>query len=227
MKTKRVTFIISSFLLAIGSTEESEDDAGFPNKVPIHDQANIMESTRNVTEGNEAYFVNMEYKGEIAQLSEWYKRELEANWLINSISEGDFEGWTEFYVDAQDSEHYISVYLYQENGSNIVSIDINVVGKDEVAQSDEESGEPVEEEQYEETATEPAITYSGEIENASIIFVCASVGSAWNINEHFPNLNIDTYDEYQFDKGQVIRDILESGKPDIMIIKECAAYFPP
>ncbi len=57
--------------------------------------------------------------------------------------------------------------------------------------------------------------------------MCASVGSAWNINEHFPGLNIAVYEEYQFDKGHVIRDILDSAKPDIMMIKECAAYFPP
>ena len=213
--------------LVIGNDEESEDEAGLPDKVPIHDQANVMESTRNVKEGSETYFVNMKFKGEIEQLSEWYERELEANWQIDSISESDFEDWSEFYVDAQDSEYYISVYLYQDAGSNIVSIDINVEGKDEGAQAGEESEELVEKEQYEETTTELAINYSGEIENASITFVCASVGSAWNINEHFPNLNIDIYDEYQFDKGQVIRDILESGKPDIMIIKECAAYFPP
>ncbi|MCJ7666031.1 MAG: hypothetical protein MUO59_04765 [Actinobacteria bacterium] len=91
----------------------------------------------------------------------------------------------------------------------------------------EEEPDREDEEQYEEAAAETAAVYSGELENAAIAFVCASVGSAWNINEHFPDFNIEVYDEYQFDKGNVIRDILDSNKPDIMIIKECAAYFPP
>jgi hypothetical protein len=212
---------------AVGNNEGQETEADLPNTVPIHDQAKIMESTRNITEGLETYFINMEFKGQIKQLSEWYKKELEEGWQIDSISEGDFEDWTEFYIDAQDSEYYISVYLFQDAGSDTVSIDINIEGKGEAGQAEEESEEVVVEAQDEETTTEPAVAYSGELENASIVFVCASVGSAWNINEHFPDLSINVYDEYQFDKGHVIRNILENDEPDIMIIKECAAYFPP
>jgi hypothetical protein len=82
--------------------------------------------------------------------------------------------------------------------------------------------------QSEETPEEEtAVTYSGELSDARIAFVCASVGSNWNINEHFPDLDITVYEEYQFDKENVIIDILQSNRPDIMIIKECAAYFPP
>ena len=93
----------------------------------------------------------------------------------------------------------------------------------------EETKEPVEnrDNELEEETTESAVTYSSKLADAKIAFMCASVGSNWNINEHFPDLNITVYDEYQFDKGNVIRDILQSDKPDIMIIKECAAYFPP
>jgi len=97
----------------------------------------------------------------------------------------------------------------------------------EKAEADEGPEEAAEVLQDEETSVGPDTAYSGELENAEIVFVCASVGSAWNINEHFPGLSIAVYEEYQFDKGHVIRDILDSGKPDIMIIKECAAYFPP
>jgi len=86
---------------------------------------------------------------------------------------------------------------------------------------------PEETTEEEEEAIEPSVTYSGGLEDAEIAFVCASVGSNWNINEHFPDLDITVYAEYQFDKGNIIRDILQSGKPGIMIIKECAVYFPP
>ena len=75
--------------------------------------------------------------------------------------------------------------------------------------------------------SESSDTYSDELGDARIAFVCASVGSNWNIKDHFPNLDITVYEEYQFDKENVIMDILQSNRPDIMIIKECAAYFPP
>lgn len=70
-------------------------------------------------------------------------------------------------------------------------------------------------------------SHSGELGDARIAFVCASVGSNWNIKDHFPGLDITVYEEYQFDKENVIMDILQSNRPDLMIIKECAAYFPP
>ncbi|MEA2016495.1 MAG: hypothetical protein U9O59_07330 [Actinomycetota bacterium] len=97
---------------------------------------------------------------------------------------------------------------------------------DEKAVAALEEEEDTREETAEETG-EPEDSYSGELEDAGIAFVCASVGSAWNVGDHFPGLDIAVYDEYQFDKGNVIRDILAGDKPDIMIIKECAAYFPP
>ncbi len=93
--------------------------------------------------------------------------------------------------------------------------------------SEETESEEVAEVQQDEDAAATVTAYSGELENAEIAFICASVGSAWNINEHFPGLNIAVYEEYQFDKGNVIRDLLGSAKPDIIMIKECAAYFPP
>jgi len=94
------------------------------------------------------------------------------------------------------------------------------VSEDETAE--EESTEEDDMAEEEETAT-----YSGGLDDARIAFICASVGENWNINGHFPDLDITVYAEYQFDKGNVIRDILQNNKPDIMIIKECAAYFPP
>jgi hypothetical protein len=107
--------------------------------------------------------------------------------------------------------------------SNKVSIDINVNEKAVSLAGDENS----EDEESQESSTQTSQNYSGELENAKIVFVCASVGAAWNISQHFPQLNIKVYDEYQFDKGYRIQEILNSDKPDIMIIKECAAYFPP
>lgn len=217
--TDRVSEVIEESAEVSGEDFETTTGlpSGFPGTVPIHSQADIIESTRETTDGVITYYVNMEFEGEIGQLSDWYEDELEKNWQIDSISSGDYDDWAEFYVDAQDSEYYLSVYLYQDAGSSYVIIDINAEGKTEEA----------EEEVAEEETTEAVVTYSGELEDAEIAFVCASVGSAWNVGEHFPSLNIADYDEYQFDKGNVIRDILEDDKPDIMIIKECAAYFPP
>jgi len=207
------------------STEGLPD--GFPGNVPIHNQADIIESKKEITDGVNSYFVNMKFEGEIDELSDWYEEELEKNWQTDSVSSGDYDDWAEFYVDAQDSEYYLSVYLYQDTGSSYVIIDINVKAKTLAAEEEEEVAEEEEAAVDEEETDESGVTYSGELAGAKIAFICASVGSNWNINEHFPDLNITVYAEYQFDKGNIIRDILGSDKPDIMIIKECAAYFPP
>ena len=101
---------------------------------------------------------------------------------------------------------------------------------EEAADKEEEESATDEEEaieEDEEEVAESSDTYSGGPEDSKIAFVCASVGENWNINRHFPDLDIAVYAEYQFDKGNAIRDTLQNNKSDIMIIKECAAYFPP
>jgi hypothetical protein len=201
--------------------------SGFPKTVPLHSQADIVESSKETVDGTVSYYVNMKFEGEIGQLSDWYEQKLAENWQIDSVSHGDYDDWAEFYVDAQDCEYYLSVYLYQDAGSSYVSVDINAEGKIGAAGEIQDEEEAVEEEVAEESADGSAVAYSGELEDTEIAFVCASVGSNWNIGDHFPDLNITVYDEYQFDKGNVVRDILERNRPDIMIIKECAAYFPP
>jgi hypothetical protein len=116
--------------------------------------------------------------------------------------------------------------------SNKISTGTNVNEKsvspgDNEPANDGESQEQVSEETTGESSAQTSQNSWGELENAKIAFVCASVGAAWNIGQHFPQLDIKVYDEYQFDKGYRIQEILNSDKPDIMIIKECAAYFPP
>jgi hypothetical protein len=204
---------------------------GFPDSVPIHPDSKVIESNKETSDGKTSFIVKLEFDGNIKQLSSWYEKSLPDNWSIDSKSEGDFDTWSEFYVDAQNDDYIMSLYLYQDKGSDIVSIDINLKEKDKIAgeeveETAAEGAQAETEEAGEETAV-GGVSYSGELENAKIAFVCASVGSNWNINEHFPNLDIQVYDEYQFDKGNRIREILSSNKPDIMIIKECAAYFPP
>jgi len=197
---------------------------GFPGSVPLHPDSKVIESAKGTSEGKVTFMARLEFKGDIKQLSSWYEKSLPDNWNIDSKSEGDYDTWAEFYVDAQNEEYLMSLYLYQDEGSDTVSVDINLTAKGEVA---EEAGESA---AVEETKTQEgtaAVSYSGDLENAKIAFVCASVGSNWNINEHFPDLNITIYDEYQFDKGYRISEILSQDKPNIMIIKECAAYFPP
>jgi len=230
-------------------TEEAEEKSeeqplsdfpkGFPSSVPIYPDASIVESGKDEIEGNITYLVKLECEGDIEELSEWYNENLGKNWDLGSVSSGDMGDWSEFYAEAESSGYFLTVYLYQDEGSDTVSIDINVQSMAEgeaVAEGGEEEGmeEPAEEEEQgiegeetEETPAQTAQSYSGELENAKIALVCASVCAAWNIGEHFPQLDIKVYDEYQFDKGYRIQEILDSEKPDIMIIKECAAYFPP
>lgn len=193
---------------------------GFPSSVPVYPDASIVESVKNEVDGKMTYKVVLHCKGEIEELSDWYRQSLEKEWSVGSVSGGDMGDWSEFYAEAQNESYFLTVYLYQDEGSDNVSIDLNIQSLAE--------GEDAAENTKEEESTEGSSqSYSGELEDASIAFVCASVGSAWNIGEHFPQLNIRVYDEYQFDKGYRIREILDSEKPGIMIIKECAAYFPP
>ena len=206
---------------------------GFPSSVPVYPDANIVESVKNEVDGKMTYKVVLQCNGEIKKLSDWYRQSLEKGWSVGSVSEGDMGDWSEFFAEAQNENYYLTVYLYQDEGSDNVSIDLNVqnlADGEEVAESiEQDTGEAVENDNTEEldSQSQSSQSYPGELENAKIALVCASVGAAWNIGEHFPQLNISVYDEYQFDKGYRIQEILNSEKPDIMIIKECAAYFPP
>ena len=209
---------------------------GFPSSVPVYPNAKIVEAAKNKVDGKMTYKVVLQCKGEIEKLSDWYRQSLEKGWSIGSVSEGDMGDWSEFYTEAQNERNFLTVYLYQDKGSDNVSIDLNVkvlsegetiVGNIEQGAAGEQESD-LEGDNITEESTERSLqSYSGELEGASIAFVCASVGSNWNIGEHFPQLSIRVYDEYQFDKGIRIQEILDSEKPDIMIIKECAAYFPP
>jgi hypothetical protein len=61
------------------------------------------------------------------------------------------------------------------------------------------------------------------IAQKKIIFIGASVGQSWNLPLVFPN--IKTMAVYQFDKTSAIQQAIAE-KPDVIILKECAAYFP-
>jgi hypothetical protein len=66
-----------------------------------------------------------------------------------------------------------------------------------------------------------------------VLLVGASVGDAWNI-AHLPERTklagyvFESVAEYRFDKTAVMDEVLKSSmnKPDFVILKECAAYFP-
>jgi hypothetical protein len=74
-----------------------------------------------------------------------------------------------------------------------------------------------------------------EIKKKNVILLGASVGHEWNI-ESLPQ-RVDKKDAaysfefigiYQFDKTKLLREALrrKQRRPDIIILKECAAYFP-
>ena len=56
-----------------------------------------------------------------------------------------------------------------------------------------------------------------------IIFIGASVGKAWRLHLVFPKVR--TLALYEFDKSPLVRRAI-ADRPDAIIIKECAAYFP-
>jgi hypothetical protein len=222
-------------------SEESEgkalsgSDMDFLSSVPVHPDADMLESGKDGSGDSVSYLIKMQYKGSISELSDWYEEQLKKGWNIGPISKGDMGDWSEFFVEANNEGLFLTIYLYQDEANDFVSVDLNITGS---GKGQEAAQNTV---QYNTQATGSSSTeitgvqennqanqvYSGELENAKIALVCASVGAAWNVSEHFPELDISVYDEYQFDKSNRIQDILNSEKPDIMIIKECAAYFPP
>jgi lysophospholipase L1-like esterase len=56
-----------------------------------------------------------------------------------------------------------------------------------------------------------------------IVFIGASVGKEWRLHLVFPG--IETLVTYEFDKSELVAQAV-SARPDAIIIKECAAYFP-
>jgi hypothetical protein len=202
---------------------------GFPAVIPVYPGATVIKTEKDEVDGETKLLVIFECTGDIEEVSEWYSDVMNSQCDIGSVSSGDMGDWSEYYAEAEKDGIFFTVYIYQDEGSDSLTIDINTTGLLEgksVAQTSKTEQDP--DSQYiEESADQTFQGYSGELEDASIAFVCASVGSAWNIGEHFPALDIRVYDEYQFDKGHRIREILQTEKPDIMIVKECAAYFPP
>jgi len=213
----------------------SGSDMDFLSSVPVHPDADMLESGKDGSGDSVSYLIKMQYKGSIGELSDWYEEQLKNGWNMGPVSKGDMGDWSEFFVEANNESLFLTVYLYQDEASDFVSVDLNITGSgkgQEAAQNTiQDNIQATESSSTEITGAEENNqanqVYSGELENAKIALVCASVGAAWNIGEHFPKLDISVYDEYQFDKSNRIQDILNSEKPDIMIIKECAAYFPP
>ncbi len=70
-----------------------------------------------------------------------------------------------------------------------------------------------------------------------VVLLGASVGHAWDIaslpdrlkqDQNAQGYAFEFVGDYQFDKSQTLRSILQrkQNKPDAIILKECAAYFP-
>lgn len=65
-----------------------------------------------------------------------------------------------------------------------------------------------------------------------VLLIGASVGDAWHIAKlpdrtQLAGYIFESVAEYQFDKSQVLEEVVKSeDKPDFVILKECAAYFP-
>jgi hypothetical protein len=69
----------------------------------------------------------------------------------------------------------------------------------------------------------PKLPLPREIAAKRVIFVGASVGKAWRL--HLVSPSIRTWAAYEFDKSPLVRRAI-AARPDAILIKECAAYFP-
>jgi hypothetical protein len=74
---------------------------------------------------------------------------------------------------------------------------------------------------------------SGKVEHPKrVVLVGASIGKDWHFDRigervALPGYRFDYVGVYSFDKGPLIQKLVtDPDKPDIVLIKECAAYFP-
>ena len=69
----------------------------------------------------------------------------------------------------------------------------------------------------------PTIPLPPSVAHKRVVLVGASVGKDWRLHVPFPGL--ETLDIYQFDKTPAVAEAL-ARRPDLVILKQCAAYFP-
>ncbi len=69
----------------------------------------------------------------------------------------------------------------------------------------------------------PRIPLPPSVAHKEVVLVGASVGKDWRLHLPFPGTV--TLDIYQFDKSEMVAEAL-GRRPDLVILKECAAYFP-
>jgi len=65
---------------------------------------------------------------------------------------------------------------------------------------------------------------SGELPDLNVVFVGASITENWDFDHYFSGYDFSKVIHYDWDKTQVW-DEVESHHPDIVVVKECGAYF--
>jgi hypothetical protein len=78
-----------------------------------------------------------------------------------------------------------------------------------------------------------SMTYAADTASKHVLLIGASVGNTWDI-AHLPErtklsgYTFESVAEYKFDKSEVVSKVIREGssKPDFVVLKECAAYFP-
>lgn len=71
--------------------------------------------------------------------------------------------------------------------------------------------------------TTPTIPLPPRVAEKRVIVIGASVAKAWRLHLVFPRVR--TFDLYAFDKTAAVARAI-AARPDAILIKECAAYFP-
>jgi hypothetical protein len=65
---------------------------------------------------------------------------------------------------------------------------------------------------------------SGPLADLTVVFVGASITDNWDFDHYFSGYDFQKVIYYDWDKTQVWNEV-ESHHPDIVLVKECAAYF--
>jgi hypothetical protein len=65
---------------------------------------------------------------------------------------------------------------------------------------------------------------SGDLIDLTVVFVGASITENWDFSNYFPGYNFQKVIHYDWDKTQVW-DQVQALHPDIVLVKECGAYF--
>jgi hypothetical protein len=101
-------------------TSGSVSESDVLDLVPLHPDASVTSSSESTKDEVWAYHIEFDFKGSLDHLSSWYENSFGENWDVVTQSAGDYDDWADFYIEAENSNYYLIVYLYKDSVNNVL-----------------------------------------------------------------------------------------------------------